>query len=117
MKNRIIVPTDLTEAAGQAIRQAVVIAQKTGCALVLLHVVEDRLSEEEAIRLLGAEAKKIHEQTGLQCEAMVKEGNIFDSIPHEACEGDYDLMVIGTHGVKGIRQMLMGADIMKLDKC
>jgi nucleotide-binding universal stress UspA family protein len=115
MKNKIIVATDLTKAAGQAIKQATAIAVKSGNSLTLLHVLNDKsLSAEETEKILSVEAETIFNQSGVHCEVMINEGNIFEVIPYVACEHDYDLMVIGTHGIKGIKQMLFGANILKL---
>jgi nucleotide-binding universal stress UspA family protein len=115
MNNKIIVPTDFTAAADQALRQAIVIAKKAGSSVTLFHVMDDRsASETETREKLNTMAKMIRQNSGIACEVMVKEGNIFEIIPHTVCEKDYDLMVIGTHGMKGIRQKLFGSDILKL---
>ncbi|HNZ42311.1 MAG TPA: universal stress protein [Bacteroidales bacterium] len=115
MKNKIIVPTDLTPIAGQAIKQAVAIALKTNFGLTLLHVLTEKAeSKEEVTKKLLAEAENIYSHSGIRCDILVREGSIFDIIPYEACERNYDLMVIGTHGIKGIKQMLFGANILKL---
>jgi nucleotide-binding universal stress UspA family protein len=115
MKNRIIVPTDLTDAGDHAIRQAVLIARKSNSVLVLLHVVA-RLGDQtgDARKKLEEIAQKVQLETGLVCEALIKEGSIFEVIPFVSLEGEYDLMVIGTHGIHGLRQKLMGPDILKL---
>ena len=115
MKKKIVVPTDLTEAANQAIRQATVIARKAKVKLVLLHILDDK--SQSAIEIeqnLNLQANNIKKKTGLDCEIILKEGSVFDAIPNAARENNWDLMVIGTHGIKGIRQMLIGADILKL---
>lgn len=115
MKKKIIVPTDLTDAANQAIRQAVVIARKTESSLTLLHVLDNKSASADDIRRnLQDEALKIRETSGLACETLFIEGQIFDIIPKSVCEKDYDLMVIGTHGLRGIWQFLFGANILKL---
>jgi nucleotide-binding universal stress UspA family protein len=115
MKNKIIVPTDLTNAAQQAIRQATVIARKTGSSITLVHVMDNKSSSREEVqRSLDTEADTIMKNTGVNCEVLIKEGNLFEVISYVACENDYDLMVIGTHGIRGIKQMLFGADILKL---
>jgi len=115
MKNKIIVPTDLTKAADQAIKQAVVFAVVNKSSLTLLHVLDDKSpSREEANHILSNIAAGIMTQNGIHCEIIIKEGNIFEIIPYVTCEHDYDLMVIGTHGIKGIKQMLFGSNILKL---
>jgi nucleotide-binding universal stress UspA family protein len=115
MKNKIIVPTDFTKAAGQAVKQAVSIARKSGSSLTLFHVLNERKEDQEdIIKRLNKEAENISRHDGITCEVLVKEGNIFETIPFMVCEKDYDFMVIGTHGFMGIRQMLFGTDILKL---
>jgi nucleotide-binding universal stress UspA family protein len=115
MKNKIIIPTDLTPAANQAIRQASAIAGKTGSSLTLLHILDHKHGTAGDVnRSLQDQAGKIRESAGQGCEVLLKEGSIFDAIPETVCEKDYDLMVIGTHGLKGIRQSLFGANILKL---
>lgn len=115
MKNKIIVPTDLTPIAGQALKQAVAIALKTNSSLTLLHVLKDQSeSKKEVTQKLLDEAENIYSHSGIRCDILVREGSIFDIIPYEACERNYDLMLIGTHGIKGIKQMLFGANILKL---
>jgi nucleotide-binding universal stress UspA family protein len=115
MKKRIIVPTDFTKASGQAIKQAVVIASQAGSSLTLLHILEEKPAEKEIIReKLTLEAERIRQNTGVACDVLLQEGDLINSIPQTVCEKDYDLMVIGTHGVHGVRQMLFGADILKL---
>jgi nucleotide-binding universal stress UspA family protein len=115
MKNKIIVPTDLTNAAQQAIRQATVIARKTNSSVTLMHVMDSKSSALDLVQQsLETEADSIIKNAGVNCDVLIKDGNLFDVISYVACEKDYDLMVIGTHGIRGIKQMLFGADILKL---
>jgi nucleotide-binding universal stress UspA family protein len=115
MKKKIIVPTDLTRAAGQATRQAVEIARRTGSSITLVHVMDHKsASFPEVKNELESEAAIICRDRGIECEILIPEGNLFDTIAYIACEKDYDLMVIGTHGIRGIKQRLLGADILKL---
>jgi len=115
MKKKILIPTDMTKAADHAIRQATVIAKKAGFSLVLFHVQDNHKSiPEDAELFLKKQAKQINEESGLTCKVLIRYGNIFDMIPFEASENDYSLVVIATHGIRGLRQKLFGADILKL---
>lgn len=115
MKNKIIVPTDLTKVANHAIEQAVIIALKTKKDLVLLHVLNDKSPAfEEVQKTLQTQVEDIRKSSGISCDFITKEGNIFEVIPHIACEHDFDLMVIGTHGIQGMRQALFGSNILRL---
>jgi nucleotide-binding universal stress UspA family protein len=64
--------------------------------------------------MLNEEAEVFRQSTGLHCEILIKEGNIFEMIPYVASEHEFDLMVIGTHGIQGIKQLLFGANILKM---
>lgn len=115
MKKPILVPTDLTDVASKAIRQAEIIAKKAGTGVSLLHVLTDKSpSLIEVEDLLTKEAVAVKQATGKECEIMIKEGHLFEIIPQVSCEHGCDLMVIGTHGIHGIRQHFLGADILKL---
>jgi len=52
----------------------------------------------------------------LQCNYIIRKGSIFTEIADEACDLCYKLMVIGSHGIKGLREKFFGADILKLVK-
>ena len=115
MKKKIIVPTDLTKAAEKAIAQAIIIAKKGGFSLTLLHIMDEKPSASEQVKkALHEEAEKITSNTGVECNVLLKEGNIFEAIPSFAGDNEFDLMVIGTHGLKGIRQNLFGSNILRL---
>jgi len=63
---------------------------------------------------LKGEAERISRDSGIACEVLTAEGKVSDMIVQAVCEMDYGLVVIGTHGFKGLRQKLFGADILKL---
>ena len=113
--HRILVPTDLTPVGAKAVEQAVSIAKKSSESLVLLHVMDEKQSRREDIEhRLEEEVKKIKSSSGVESEYLIPEGNIFEVIPEVASERKYNLVVIGTHGIKGMKQLLFGANILKL---
>ncbi|PKP45042.1 MAG: hypothetical protein CVT94_19095 [Bacteroidetes bacterium HGW-Bacteroidetes-11] len=118
-QEKIVVPVDFTIASDQAVTQAIVIAQKTNSTILLLHCMEPVSAEkkifnqklvEEKLNLL---TKKI-ESEGIKCEHVIADGSIFDQIPMIANRPDNFMMVIGTHGIQGIKQKMLGADILKI---
>jgi nucleotide-binding universal stress UspA family protein len=115
MKHKIIVPTDFTQAAGQAVSQAVVIARQAAASVTLFHVVDGKSGSADEIRArLAAQAEGIARDEGVACDVLVSTGNVLEMICLAVCEKDYDMMVIGTHGFRGIWQKLFGTDILKL---
>jgi nucleotide-binding universal stress UspA family protein len=118
-QKKIVVPVDFTAASEQAVKQAIVIAKKTNTSILLLHCMESRSAEkkvndqklvEENLNLL---TKRI-ESEGLECGHIIADGSIFDQIPAIANRPDNYMMVIGTHGIQGIKQKMMGADILRI---
>jgi nucleotide-binding universal stress UspA family protein len=115
MKKKIIVATDLTEAGSKAILQAMYIAHRISAELTLLHVNDDNLIPEAVIKnSLKQEAEKVHLISGIKCGILILHGNMFEEIALTTAEGEYCLMVIATHAIHGVRQMLLGSDILRL---
>lgn len=112
---KILVPTDFTPAADKAVELACVIASNTGGTIDLLHIISDQHQENHARVKLESIAGNCRGDN-FQVHAVIKTGHVLDTISHTEKEGDYDLIVIGTHGAQGLRQNLFGADILRLIK-
>lgn len=116
---KIIVAVDFTPASEQAIKQAVLIARKAGSSIWLVHVKDNEQPERRLSELSMAEdnlealAKNIRDN-GVVSRFSIVNGSIFEDLPAFANNGEFSLMVIGTHGIKGIKQKLLGADILKI---
>lgn len=116
---RIIVPVDFTDASENAIKQAIIIAQKDGSSIWLVHVNVNKSSNKRLTDLSTAEdnlealAKNVKDE-GVVCRYSILDGSIFEELPAFANNGEFSIMVIGTHGIKGLKQKLLGADILKI---
>jgi nucleotide-binding universal stress UspA family protein len=114
-EKKILVPIDFTVVSEKIIRIAATIALKDNLGITLLHIENDKCGEgcEEKLRELS---QKISATENLKCDYLIKKGNFFTEIPKVAHSQDYKLMVIGSHGFKGLREKFFGADILKLVK-
>jgi nucleotide-binding universal stress UspA family protein len=111
---KILVPVDFTRLSDKVIEQAAVLSNVSGKGLVLVHCAS-RSADLATIRIkLADKAVKASKKYNVTCDSKVLEGSIFKTIPEEAEANSYLLAVIGTHGVKGLKQKLLGADILKL---
>jgi nucleotide-binding universal stress UspA family protein len=116
---RIIVPVDFTDASENAIKQAILIARKNGSSIWLVHVKDKKSSNTRLTELSAAEdnlealAKNVKDE-GVDCRYSILDGSIFGELPQFANNGEFSMMVIGTHGIKGLKQKLLGADILKI---
>lgn len=114
--NDILCPTDFTPAADTAIAISGSIARKIDGSVTVLHVMEkdharfgDVMLSTKSL-LSNAEQKLLRDG---RARAIHREGDFMKEIALEAGK-DHAMMVVGTHGAKGIRQSLFGADILKL---
>ena len=128
---KLLVPIDFHEHSLGAIEVAKNIAQVNGGMVTLLHVVpmdepidgpmykEDFKEQEEkdAARLTEIGSQRLQ---GLRYEIMTEIGDPATGIINIAASREVDAIVIGTHGRKGLRRILMGSvaeEVLREAKC
>ena len=114
---KILVPIDFTSTSEQSIKQAVSLARRANCSVTLFHVLTGESSDKDMKTSVPDKLKEKAEliiKDGINCDYQVATGSIFDEIPRAANKFDHQLLLIGTHGIKGIKQKLFGADMLKL---
>lgn len=111
--NDILCPTDFTPASETALHYAAALSNKMNASITLLHVVakEDRNAAalEKAADLMVAQTGNMERRVN----EVLREGDPLKQISVESGQG-HALMVVATHGLRGLRQSLLGADILKL---
>ena len=103
-ENLIIVPWDFSQVAEYALQHALKIAKLTDGQIQLLHVVKKAREEAEAESKLNAIADDVQAKSGIRPSVLVREGSIFKVISDVANEFDATLLVMGTHGMKGMQK-------------
>jgi nucleotide-binding universal stress UspA family protein len=113
--NDILCPTDFTPAAASAQRYATAIAAGSGSSITLLHVLDKHHHESDALANASAQMGSAADQLvhSVKVNEVFREGDPLKQIIAESSKG-HAIMVVGTHGPKGLRQSLLGADILKL---
>jgi nucleotide-binding universal stress UspA family protein len=131
---RILFPTDFSEPAAEAKNYALVLADRLGAELHLLHVVvppgmpfpnadTSWTMPATGVKGLVKDAEqRLSEEIGTWAEARravssVVTGFAVDEIVHYAEEQQIDLIVVGTHGLTGITHLLLGSVAEKLVRC
>lgn len=118
----ILVPFDFTEEAECALNHAIGIAKIHNSRVVLNHVVDKKSMsnlkhDHKSILDLDKEfaeyARKKSEEMGATVESLLKEGDIFHTIPEAAETTGANLIIFGTHGVRGM-QHIIGAFALRL---
>jgi nucleotide-binding universal stress UspA family protein len=129
MYKRILVPVDGSETSMLGLREAMRIASGDGCQLCLFHVVNELIldysygahtcgaSVMESLRAVGNDilqrAEDLARKQGLRVETVLLEcfgGSAADLIVQQATNWHADLIVMGTHGRRGLRRLALGSD-------
>jgi nucleotide-binding universal stress UspA family protein len=117
----ILVPTDFSEPSERAMKLAIEIAQTFDARITLLHVWSiPNVGYAEAlswpIDAMEREARKALENARVSVvkqhvatDALLREGKTFFLIIDAVKELDVDLIVIGTHGRRGLPRLVLGS--------
>jgi len=127
---RILVAFDESDQAAWALKVGAAWAAKLGGEVGLLHVMapmplassggeaEPMVGVREASALLGAAAAKVGPT--IHVERLLREGDAAEQITAVAGDWKADLVVLGTHGRRGIQRLLLGsvaAGVVKQARC
>jgi nucleotide-binding universal stress UspA family protein len=128
MFDRIVVGTDGSETANEAVRQATELAKAVGSSIDLVSAYEPvssaRLREEaqqvpkdmewmvnpreDVDATLKTAAEQI-EEAGVEVHTHAREGDPADAILDVAEEGKTDLIIVGNKGMTGAKRFLLGS--------
>lgn len=114
-QKKILVPVDLSQSSFKVAECAAAIAKTADMEVSLLHVHRNQ-SDNEAIDQLKLMTTNLVSDLPVKCDYLLKEGNSHTEIINSANDQEYAFMVIGSYGFKGIREKLLGSDILKLVK-
>lgn len=126
---KILVPIDGSKMSNMAIDKAKEIALAFNSQVVLLHVMESNINDypsnpykfsPELVSNMKKENRAISEKiledakarflgTPIKVDTKLLEGNPADNIVNFAMNDDYDLVVMGSSGLGGLRTILVGS--------
>jgi nucleotide-binding universal stress UspA family protein len=110
----ILVPIDFTSVSENAVNHAENLARTISAGLHLLHVVAKRSLIDEAEARMQAYVAMINDRfPTLHVNYSVVKGTIFDEIGETAINVDASVIVMGTHGMKGL-QFLVGSNALRI---
>lgn len=130
MYQRILVPTDGSATSEKALTEAIAVARLSGGRIRLLHIVDalavaavaDGFAAYSAELLpqlreggqqILARAQGLVTAAGISADATLREvvaGRVCDIVQEEAAAWQAELIVIGTHGRRGVQRLLLGSD-------
>tara|TARA_B100000508_G_scaffold141026_1_gene145291 strand:+ start:72944 stop:73753 length:810 start_codon:yes stop_codon:yes gene_type:complete len=112
--NLFIVPHDFTSVGDAALKYALYLAKPRKTSIELLHIVSNKSSKKAAMQKLNSIIGNLDLGVGdVDVKAVVKVGNIFDDIGKIAEDKEARMIVMGTHGAKGM-QKLFGSYAIKV---
>jgi nucleotide-binding universal stress UspA family protein len=110
---KFLVPIDFTPITRNALSHALQIQRTLGGTVELLHIISTESDRKSADEKLNEIIRSLTPAEAALIATKVKLGDIFKDIAAEADNGDAQLLVMGTHGAKGL-QKLFGSYAIKV---
>jgi nucleotide-binding universal stress UspA family protein len=126
---KILVPTDFSETAANAVGQAIAMAKLNSAEIKLLHVITPVYSTtndvlisygdqfyQRLMKTMNSKLKVIAKEMGesLNVTTEVRLGIVDQVISDIAKKEKFDLIIMGTHGVSGIRERFIGSNAYRV---
>lgn len=130
---KILIPFDFSETAELALEHAVFMAKLHKADIILLHVIEsysftsaisqafgksqsefEQKIETSANDRLKELTSKLHHDSGMSVNFRIESGKIYKSIVNISQEMDVDIIIMGTHGVSGFQEFLVGSNTYRV---
>jgi nucleotide-binding universal stress UspA family protein len=130
---KILIPYDFSETAELALEHATFMAKLHKAEIHLLHVIESysftsaisnaftksqseyesKIESSANVRLKEI-GDRMHHDSGMKVAYDTEVGKIYKKIIHVAEEKNVDIIVMGTHGVSGFQEYLMGSNSFRV---
>lgn len=111
---RLLVPTDFTKVVDYAMDHAMKLAKTQGAEVHLLHILSHIDEQEVTQRRLDAEMQRAKAiDTAVPVRTMIREGRVYAGIGAAAEEIGADLIIMGTHGMRGM-QFITGSRALRV---
>ncbi len=129
--NHILVPVDFSETGAAAISHAALIAKKFNSQLTLIHVKESfgqevvllevnkHYFQNEEYNKIAREkleeiAHEIFRDYNIMPKLMISSGRVATEVANIVEEEKVDMVVMGTHGTKGLEEFFLGSNAFKV---
>ncbi|PXX97094.1 universal stress protein UspA [Marinifilum breve] len=112
-KRSLLVAWDFSTVAEYALDHASIFAENVEAEVILVHIVKKESQVEDAKVKMTEAVEKIYKEKNIRPEFIVRDGSIFTTINDVAKEMNAMLVLMGTHGIKGM-QKLTGSWALKV---
>jgi nucleotide-binding universal stress UspA family protein len=130
MYEHFLIATDGSELAGKAVAAGLALAKQLGAKVTAVNAIEvwpliesadtaaafmeyQKLAENDAVRILGQVSAAAQEQ-GVCCETVTVTGSPAEAIIETANSKQCDLIVMSSHGRRGLARVLLGSQAMRV---
>jgi nucleotide-binding universal stress UspA family protein len=110
---KILVPTDFTKVSDTAIEHALLVASTIKADIHVIHIVDSKSQIAEARVKLDSLRERVRRENNVEITTVARIGSIFEDIDKVAVEIDANLIIMGTHGVRGM-QFISGSRALKI---
>jgi nucleotide-binding universal stress UspA family protein len=111
--SKIIVLSDFSSTSDVAGNYACEISKTLNAPVDVLHIAKDKSTDTIANEKLNKQIANFKEKTGVSAFPVIRYGNIFEEIPKVTAEYSGELVVMGTHGLRGM-QFITGSNALRL---
>ncbi|NNE78074.1 MAG: universal stress protein, partial [Pricia sp.] len=127
--NKIIVPVDFSEQSEYALKVAASLAKKHDSAILALHMLEltqamitssEGFHPEQTVFLIKIAEKRFNDfldkpyLKDVKISPIIKHYKVFSEINEVAKEHEVDLVIMGSHGTDGLREIFIGSNAEKV---
>lgn len=112
-KNLYIVPYDFTVVTEKALEYAIHLGNRVNAEILIVHLATDKPKGMVMLKEMEKLKAKLETPVGVTITTLVKVGDIFTDIGKIAKEEKAQLIIMGTHGVRGF-QRFAGSHAMKV---
>ena len=112
-QHRILVPMDFTPVSDIALEHACVVGKAFDSEILLLHIIANKKEMPEARERMSSMVDRHAASYPHKMQTAIRIGSIFEDIDDVAVEQDATLVIMGTHGLKGM-QFLTGGRALRI---
>lgn len=123
LMQQVLVATDRSEMAKEALKRAISVAKKKDAQLFIIHVIESPFVESPYLKPIDqSEIKKeitdeidqLNSESQVEYNLFIEHGDVVDLIIHKAEKLEVDLIILGCNGKADIESNYFGTTTLKL---
>ncbi|WP_237213483.1 universal stress protein [Falsiroseomonas oryziterrae] len=118
---RVLAATDLSSRSDRALRRAAMLAQAAGAELLVVHAIDDdqprslvEAERREALAVLRDQVAALPELSAGAASLLIEEGDPFEAILHVADAKEVDLIALGEHRRRALRDIFSGTTVERV---